>query len=350
MLQYCKQSLTIFILSTLFFGSCTEDKRPLPDVSDVEAPLSVLRFEQDLFQLDTTNLATALSTLAEKYPEFAELYSARILEAGPIGEMTAEQLEYFKGFITSPVYRAVYDTTQLVFPDLKEVEEELQQSLRYFRYYFPKAQAPERLITFNSAFNYACIIFGENDLGASLDMFLGPEFDYQRYSPGAPIFSNYLVRTYNKDHLVASILRVLLDDLFGNPSGTRLLDEMIHRGKKLYVLDQLMPHAVDTVKFRTTAAQQTWLVENELNLWTHLLTEDLLYNSRYQDIRKLIEPSPSGAPILPEDSPGEAANYIGYLIVKQFMAQNADLPLSELLVYNDTQEILEKSKYKPRRK
>lgn len=350
MLQYCKQSLTIFIFSLLFFGSCTEDKRPLPDVSDVEAPLTVLRFEQDLFNLDTTNLEQALQVLTVKYPEFAELYSTRILEAGPIGEMAPEQLEYFKGFITSPVYRAVYDTTQMVFPDLSNTEQELQQALRYFRYYFPQAQAPERLITFNSAFNYACIIFGENDLGVSLDMFLGPGFDYQRYSPGAPIFSNYLVRTYNKDHLVASILMVLLDDLFASSSGTRLLDEMVHRGKKLYVLDQLLPHAADTVKFRTTAAQQTWLEENELNLWTHLLTEDLLYNSRYQDIRKLIEPSPSGAPILPEESPGEAANYIGYLIVKQFMEQNEDIPLSELLVYQDAQGILEKSKYKPRRK
>jgi hypothetical protein len=350
MQQHSKQSLTIFILFALFLASCTEDKRPLPDVSEVEAPLTIMRFEQDLFNLDTTDFANALQGLAEKYPDFAELFSTSILEAGPIGALNPQQLEYFRGFVTSPVYRAVYDTTQIVFSDLEETKAELQQALRYYRYYFPEAKAPERLVTFNSAFNYASIIFGDNDLGASLDMFLGPDFAYQRYSPGATIFSNYLVRTYNKDHLTASLLRVLLDDLLGNAPGSRLLDEMVHRGKKLYVLQQLLPEQADTVLFRTTADQQTWLVENERNLWSHLLTEDLLYSSRYQDIRKLIEPSPSGAPALPEESPGEAANYIGYLIVKAFMETQPELPFSALLEYTDAQEILEKSRYKPRRR
>ena len=128
MRQHCKRSLTIFLLSALFLASCTEDKRPLPDVSDIEAPLSILRFEQDLFKLDTTDLANALQELALKYPTFAELFSTRILEAGSIGNMNAEQLEYFQGFITSPVYRAVYDTTQLIYPDLEKVQEELQQA------------------------------------------------------------------------------------------------------------------------------------------------------------------------------------------------------------------------------
>ncbi|WP_020537005.1 hypothetical protein [Lewinella cohaerens] len=350
MLQYSKQSLTIFIFFGLLLAACTDDKRPLPDVSDIETPLTILRFEQDLFSLDTLDFANSIAGLATKYPEFAELFSTSILEAGSLASMSPEQLDYFRGFVTSPVYRAVYDTTQMIFPDLADTEKELQQALRYFRYYFPEIEAPQRLITFNSAFNYASIIFGENDLGVSLDMFLGPNFDYQKYSPGAAIFSNYLVRTYNKDYLTSSLLRVLLDDVFGSAPGTRLLDEMVHRGKKLYVLEQLLPEVTDTVIFKTTATQQEWLVENERNLWSHFLTEDLLYNSRFQDIRKLIEPSPNGSPVLPEDSPGESANYVGYQIVKQFMERHPEIPLSDLLVYQDAQEILEQSRYKPSRK
>lgn len=348
--QYCKPSLVVFVLILLVFASCTTDKRPLPDVSDIEAPLIVQRFEQDLFQLDTNNFANALRGLSEQYPEFAELFANGIMEVGSLRSLEPEQMEYLRGFVTSPVYRAVYDTTQMVFPELDEVQEDLQQSLRYFRYYFPNVPAPERLVTFNSAFNYQSIIFGNNELGASLDMFLGEDFNYQRYSPGAPIFSNYLVRTYNKEHLVNSLLRVLVDDLVGAPSGERLLDEMVHRGKKLYLLQQLQPEVPDTVLFRASTAQWEWLQNNELNLWSHLLTEDLLYNSRFQDIRKLIEPSPNGSPVLPKESPGEAANYIGYRIIKKFMKEQEDLTLSELLLYKDAQEILSVSKYKPRRK
>jgi hypothetical protein len=349
MQRHCKQSLTILGLFLLGLTACTPDKRPLPDVSGVEAPLQVQRFEQDLFQLDTTNFAAALATLPEKYPVFAELFCTRILEAGSLANLTEPQLDFLRGFVTSPVYRAVYDTTQLVYPNLDAITADLQQALRYFRYYFPDVQAPEHLVTFNSAFNYSSIIFGENELAVSLDMFLGNDFDYQRYSPGAPIFSNYLVRTYNKDHLVASVVRVLIDDLVGPAPGDRLLDEMIHNGKKLYLLDQLLPTAADTVKFRVTPLQWTWLQENERNLWSHLLTEDLLYNSRYQDFRKLIEPSPSGAPTLPEESPGEAANYVGFRIVTQFMQRHPELPLGELLLYDKAQDILDQSRYKPAR-
>ncbi|MEZ4987362.1 MAG: hypothetical protein R2795_20345 [Saprospiraceae bacterium] len=346
----CKQSLTIFCLITVLFSACTGDnERPLPDVSGISAPFEVQRFEQALFQMDTTDFSSALQQLEEKYPAFTPLFFTSILQAGPLDNPSPEQLAYMRGFVASPVYRAVYDTTQMVFPDTKKLEQDVQQAMRYFRYYFPDIPAPERLVTFNAAFNYAAIIFGDNELGVGLDMFLGPQFDYQRYSPSAAIFSNYLVRTYNKDHLTASLVRVLLDDIFGESTGDRLLDEMIHRGKKLYVLDQLLPHTPDTVKFRVTPAQLTWLQENERNLWAHLLTEDLLYSSRFVDYRKLVEPSPSGAPALPEESPGEAANYIGYLIVKQLMDKNPQLALSDLITYTDAQRLLEQSKYKPPR-
>ena len=349
MYQFCKTSLLIFIFSALVFASCTTDKRPLPDVSDIEAPLTIQRFEQDLFRLDTNNFAVALRELADQYPSFAELYVEGIMEAGNLRNLNPQQLAYLRGFVSSPVYRAVYDTTQLIYPDLDNVKEELQQALRYFKYYFPEVPAPERLVTFNSAFNFQSIIFGNNELGASLEMFLGADFNYQLYSPGAPIFSNYLVRTYNKDHLVSSLLRVLIDDLAGRSPGNRLLDEMVHRGKKLYLLKQLQPEIPDTILFRASAEQWQWLQDNEFNLWTHLLTEDLLYNSRFQDIRKLIEQSPNGSPILPKESPGEAANYIGYRIIETFMDRQRELTLSELLSYQDAQEILERSKYKPKR-
>ncbi len=351
MQQFCKQSLTILALISLLVSACGSDKRELPDVSGIEAPLEIQRFEQDLFQLDTTNFAPALAELAKKYPTFAELFSTNLLEAGSLQQLSPEQFDYLRGYVGSPVYRAVYDTTQLVFPDLTTVEEELQQALKYFRFHFPDATAPEKLTTFTAAFNYSSIIYGDNELGVGLDMFLGGTgFNYQRYSPGATIFSSYLTRTYNKDHLVASLMRVVLDDLTGAASGNRLVDEMIHRGKQLYLLDQLLPTTPDTIKFRVSAEHWTWLQENERQLWMHLLGEDLLYSSRYQDYRKLIEPSPSGAPQLPKESPGEAANYVGFRIVQQFMQRFPELRVGDLIYYKDAQDILEKSQYKPPRK
>ncbi len=350
MQKYCVQSLTIFSLFILFFQACSTDKRSFPDVSDIEAPLEIHRFEQDLFAMDTVDFKSALEELAQEHPTFTELFSANILEAGPLENMNEAQLDYLRGFVASPIYRSIYDTTQLMYPHLEEVQKDLQQSLKLFRYYFPDIPAPTKLTTFVSAFNYSAIIYGENELAVSLDMFLGPNFDYQHYNPRSTIFSNYLVRAYTPDHLVRDVINVLVDDIVGHQRGNRLLDIIVHNGKKLYLLDQLLPTTADTVKFKISDPQWNWLQENEQNLWAYLLTEDLLYNTNHQDIRKLVDPSPSGAPLLPDESPGQAANYIGFNIVKDFMRRQSDLPLSELLLYDDAQEIMEISKYKPARK
>lgn len=349
MSKYCIQSLTIFGLIIFLFSACSADKRSFPDVSHIEVPLKIHRFEQALFQLDTTDFSLALNQLHETHPEFTEIFTNNIFEAGSVGEMSEEQIDYLRGFVTSPVYRSVYDTTQLLYPNLENVKKELHRALQFFKYYFPALPAPTKLTTFVAAFNYSAIIYGENELAASLDMFLGPGFNYQRYNPGATIFSNYLVRSYTPEHLTASLMTVLIDDIIGQQKGSRLIDIIIHEGKKLYILDQLMPTTADTVKFKVSESQWNWLQENEENLWSYLLTEDLLYNNNRQDIRKLVDPSPSGAPALPKESPGQAANYIGFNIIKAFMLRQKDLPLNELLHYIDAQEIMDLSKYKPAR-
>jgi len=349
MRKYSIQILTIFSLIIFLFTACSPDKRPIPDVSDIIVPLKIDRFEQALFQMDTTNFSLALDKLNESYPEFTEIFTNNIFEIGSVDSMNNEQITYLRGFVTSPVYRSVYDTTQLLYPDLEEIEKELHRSLQFFKYYFPSLPVPTKLTTFVAAFNYSAIIYGENELAASLDMFLGPNFNYQQYNPGSTIFSNYLVRAYTPEHLTASLMAVLVDDIVGQQKGSRLIDIIIHEGKKLYILDQLMPTTADTVKFKVSEPQWNWLQENEENLWSYLLTEDLLYNNNRQDIRKLVDPSPSGAPALPKESPGQAANYIGFNIIKAFMRQQKDLPLSELLLYIDAQEIMDLSRYKPAR-
>ncbi len=350
MQKYCITSLTVFSLILLVFSSCTSDKRSIPDVSDIEAPLKIQRFEQALYQMDTVDFKSALDKLNEAYPDFTEIFTNNIFGAGSVGEMNEAQIAYLRGFVTSPVYRSVYDTTQLLYPTMENVQKELQQGLQFFRYYFPNLPAPTKLTTFVGAFNYSAIIYGDNELAVSLDMFLGPDFHYQQYNPGSTIFSNYLTRAYTPAHLTSSLMTVLIDDIVGPQKGDRLLDIIIHEGKKLYILDQLMPMTSDTVKFKVSESQWNWLQKNEENLWSYLLTEDLLYNNHRQDIRKLVDPSPSGAPVLPPESPGQAANYIGFNIVKAFMRKKKDLSLSELLQYADAQEIMDISKYKPARR
>lgn len=340
--------LTLVALVALF-QACGNDERPIPDVDHLEAPLQVDRFDHALFQADTNNFRAALVQINEDFPSFTPLFAQQLMQVGPIDDPTPAQVDYLRGFITTDAFRFAYDTTQIVFPDLAAVTQELQQALRYFRHYFPDRSAPTKLTTFHAAFNYSAIIFGENELAVALEYYLGKDFPYERLNSSDPVFSSYLVRTYNRDHLVPDLVRVIVEDLVGQAAGSKLLDVMIHNGKKRYLVDLLLPHASDTVKSEVTLSQWEWLEDNEFELYTYLKSENLLYSTRYQDFRKLVEPSPNGAPLLPEEAPGEAANYLGFRIVSTYMDKHPELSPEDLLLERDAQRILEGAKYKPRR-
>jgi len=125
---------------------------------------------------------------------------------------------------------------------------------------------------------------------------------------------------------------------------------MINNGKRLYVLDKLLPYTPDSIKLAYTQKQVDWCIKNEPDLWAYLLSEDLLYSIKADVWAKLVNPSPTGTPKMPTDSPGRAGNWLGMQIVKAYMQRNSNVSLEQLLANKDAQLILDKSKYKPKRK
>src|SRR5690606_40895769 len=126
---------------------------------------------------------------------------------------------------------------EIAYMDMTSIREDFATAFRYLQYYFPGNRVPN-VYTLISGFGFFPFIFEDGDrdgLGISLEMFLGSDFPYKSFAGNDPMFSDYLVRTFNKDHLVKKTLDVLVDDLKGPPSGDRLLDLMLHNGIKLYI-------------------------------------------------------------------------------------------------------------------
>jgi len=123
---------------------------------------------------------------------------------------------------------------------------------------------------------------------------------------------------------------------------------MIHNGKQLYILDQLLPYAPDSIKLEYTPTQIKWIKENEYNIWAYLIEKELLYSTNMREIQKLVNPSPH-SPGMPPEAPGRTANWVGWQIVKNYMKRNPTTTLSDLLALEDSQKLLDKAKYKPRR-
>jgi len=347
-----KKELLFFLVTAIFLIGCQDDEQ-IPDVSDIEVEVEVRRFEQDLFNLDTANIAAGLERLEAAYPRFSQIFFDQIL--GSTDSLIAPQghAEYVKGFIRYPSVRKLYDTTQVVYNDFNEQRQEFEQAFKFLKYYFPEQPTPD-VTTFISEYSIAAFIYGENQLAVGLDLFLGSDYPYLQYNPGNTNFSAYLTRTFNPDHLVSKTLQPLVSDLIGTAQGNRLLDLMVHNGKELYVLDKLMPLTPDSVIFEATAEQMAWLEGNELEMWAYFLKENdpsgtnLLYSSDWQNIRKYVEYSPS-SPGMPPEAPGRTANWLGWQIVNAYMARHPEATMQDLIALRNAQKLLDDSRYRPSR-
>ena len=134
----------------------------------------------------------------------------------------------------------------------------------------------------------------------------------------------------------------------GEPSGNRLIDMMIDRGKKLFVLESLMPEAHDTVIIDYPSVKLAWVEDNERSLWYHFTSQDLLYETSMNKIQKYVGPSPT-SPGLPREAPGNTGSWMGWQIVRSYMKTHPETSLKDLLAMKDAQVILDNSGYKPPR-
>jgi hypothetical protein len=124
---------------------------------------------------------------------------------------------------------------------------------------------------------------------------------------------------------------------------------MIDNGKKLYILDKIMPYTQDSVIFDYPKSSLDWCKKNEILTWSYILNEKLLFSERKMDWDKLVNPSPMGTVKMPTESPGRVGNWIGYNIVKAYMRKFPETTFEQLLAQKDAQKILDSSKYKPKR-
>ena len=243
----------------ILLQSCMEDKgKNIPDVSHISVSLNVERFDQALFSLDTNAIASGMNDLNSKYPAFTKLYFENVMGV-PVGKLTEAQFqEAVKGLISHPGIRAIYDTCQIVYGNLEAEKAALQEAFQFYKYYFPE-QAVPTIYTFISEYTYAAFVADDNILAMGLDFGLGA--DYPHYNP--QFFPRYIRRSMDKDHMPKLVLDALVDDMVGNQNGNRLLDMMIHNGKKLYILAALLPRTPDSIKLSYTPAQVEWCENNE---------------------------------------------------------------------------------------
>jgi hypothetical protein len=347
---FMKFFLALFA-SLFFLSSCNSDDndRPkTPDVSGIQVDLQINRFDQKMAAIDTNNVAAAVTALEAEFPKFSSIYFEKIIGLKDAKDSVGKYRNEVRKFLTDSSMRYMLDTIGKVYPDLNAEKREIEQGLRYFKHYFPNRPVPTTIYTMPSAYNFAAVFPTEDAIAVGLDMFLGKNYTVYESLAMNGQYPRFISRTFRRDYLVDRVFELLVGDVAGEPSGNRLLDYMIHNGKKLYVLDCLLPKTPDSIKLNYTTEQMSGIYANESFTWGRILKQNLIYSTSFQEFQKLVTPAPN-APVIAEEAPGGVGNFIGWQIVKQYMKRHPETTLDALMKLKDAQKILDDSKYKPKK-
>lgn len=346
--------VTLISVCLIMMYSChSETEVSQPDTDHIHLDYQLVRYEQLLKEIEVDDPVKGYLKLKELYPEFTELYFKRLVPLISPGENVDSIRASLKGFLTDPRITYLLDTVEVVYKGFdQEMVPQLNQAFKNLKYYFPRWEEPN-VYTLISEYAYQHFIFedqgGRDGLGIGLDMYLGSDFPYSRVAPGVAAFSAYITRSFDKDHLVKKTMDVLLGEIVGPPPGARMLDHMIHNGKKLYIIKHLLPSTPDSIIMEYTSKQMDWVIQNEEEMWAFFFKEKLFYESDMITINKYINKSPN-SPGMPEEAPGRTGNYMGWQIIKAYMKRHPETSMEELIMIRDAQKIMDQSRYKPRRK
>lgn len=334
--------LLVCLLTLLSFFSC-KNKKNIPDVSDIKISLATTHFEKELFSLDTNKISFQFDSLISKQRDFGEIFLNNIINADPQwdSETTAA---YVKDFISA--YRSIYDTCEIVFSDFSPYEKEIKYGLQFLKYYFPDYKAPGKIITYLGPIDGYGDILAENVFIIGLHQHLGREYSLYKSLKFQETYPRYISQRFEPDYISINCMKNIVLDMYPEKNDeSSLIDKMIEKGKRLYVLGLLLPHYDEHKLIGYTEKQLKNCYKHEANIWSLFVQNNLLQMTDYNMQKNYISEGPKTQE-LGEDSPGNIGSFVGWQIVKKYMANHSELTPA-VLMKTDSETIFQEVKYKP---
>lgn len=336
-----RRGFVILIITGLFL-SCNNGNKA-PDVSNIKIELKSMRFEQDLFTANTTDFTLRLDLLLAKYPFFGENFLATILNADPKWPADSAA-NYVLGFITA--YKHVYDTAQIIFKDFTPYEKEITQALKFVKYYFPNYKDRKKLITYIGPLDGYGDILSDDAIIIGLQHHLGKNFSLYKSAFVQETYPAYISNRFEPGYITVNCMKNIINDLYPEKiEDMSLVQQMVEKGKRLYVLSKLIPKEEEYKLIGYSKEQLKAVYDHERAVWDLFVQNNFLRTIDNNIIKNYIGEGPKTQE-LGEASPGNIGSFAGWQIVKKFMQKNPKLSL-EKLMSTDAEIIFQQAKYKP---
>ncbi|HEY0030682.1 MAG TPA: hypothetical protein VGC65_07985 [Bacteroidia bacterium] len=329
----------IYFVFFLFLTSCGNDPLDV-DVSDVSIKeITIDRLEQDLFGMDTTNIKPATEKLVAKYGKFYSTFVSVILNNG--GLRDSSYAFRIKSFISDFYMKKAFLDVQKTYPDTEELKKGLTKAYERFNYHFPDKALPKP-VTMISGFNYSVVVV-DSTIAIGMETYLGSNSEFYT----ALAVPRYKSMFMNRENMVPDAIRQWMLTEFPNTMQKHdFLSEIIYMGRIMYLADALLPGTPDSLKIQYSALQMDYCQQNEFNVWSYFAAQKLLYTTDQAEIMKYTSDGPFTS-ALSKEAPSRIGHWMGWQIVRQYMKNNPDVTMKDLMNEVDAQKILTKSKYKP---
>jgi len=182
-------------------------------------------------------------------------------------------------------------------------------------------------------------------VGIGLDKYLGSH--HPIYARVEPRFAQYQLHRMNRKNIVPDCIQAWLVTEFPfSDSVNNLVNQVVYEGKLAYAAGKLMPGEHDSLIFNFTEQELQFCKDNEKQMWTYLIENNLLFVNDKFAIQKFIGEAPFTKGFSSE-SPGRAVVWLGREIIESYMRKNKDTDLKGLMENNNYQTILNQSGYNP---
>ena len=321
--------------------SCGNNKN-IPDVSNIKVHTDIQRFDQDFFAIDTNNIQTALTNLQKKYPAFINDFLYNILAVPPQPDSAAQKV---KMFIHD--YKLIYDSSNILFRNTEKIQKEIERGLQFVQYYFPDYKLPQHVITFIGPVEGYANVLTSSGLAVGLQLYLGKDFPVYHTEYIEEVYPSYQSKRFEPKYIPVNCIKNIIDDIYPAAQGDMpLAYQMIEAGKRLYILDKLLPETEDSLKTGYTQNQLEGCYDNEAMIWNYFLQNNLLYSTDPSAVRDYMSDGPK-TEILGDGSPGFIGQFTGWQIIKKWMEVKPGTTPEQLL-QTPAKQIFEEAKYKPK--
>lgn len=331
-----KNALFLGLVMPLLF-SCNNDFKQ-PDTSNINIDIKVHPFYKDIFK-PYDDINQHIESLYASYDTFfVNLCKSQLYIGNPSDSLFASQ---FEKFIKYKDNIDVIPSCDSLWASLDNIDEKITDGMKCMKFYFPNINTPNVLAHF-SGFN-SKIMVDSTHLSFSIEHYLGRDCRFYTWLE-IPQYARF---TKSKEYIVSDLIKAwIYANLPDTSDKDDILTAMIYQGKVIYATKACLPDTPLQTIMGYDDQQMVWCEKAEADMWGFMIEEKLIYNSNPLDKIKLINDAPY-TPFFGQQSPGRAALWCGFNIVKQYMQNNPNTTLHQLFNITDAQKILIGSQYQP---